>query len=96
MEHVQIRRREIICVPGNHYAQYSNHGMMYRGDWLARNSAWMRLQTIEGLEAYWEKVAEVYGPEGVVPWNTKGGVGDLQLFYMYEAANTHTPGCQAA
>ncbi len=78
---------QIICVPGNHYAQYSNHGMMYRGDWL-KEFGMEEIKTIDGLEAYWQKVLEVYGPEGVVPWNTKGGVGDLQLFNMYEAAYT--------
>ena len=76
---------QIICVPGNHYAQYSNHGMMYRGDWL-KEFGMDEIKTIDGLEAYWAKVVEVYGPQGVVPWNTKGGVGDLQLFSMYEAA----------
>jgi len=77
----------IICVPGNHYVQYSNHGMMYRGDWL-EEFGMDEIATIEDLAAYWTKVEEVYGAEGVVPWNTKGGVGDLQLFYMYEAAYT--------
>jgi len=80
----------IVGVPGNHYAQYINHGFMYREDW---NQAfgYSPIRDIAGLEAYCQAIVDNAGgdlvPAGCVPWNVSGGPGDLGLWNMYQEAN---------
>ena len=86
----------IVAIPGNHYAQYINHGFMYREDWNAA-FGYEPVRDIDGWEAYCQGIVDNAGgdliPAGCVPWNVSGGPGDLGLWDMFQSANRDYISC---
>jgi ABC-type glycerol-3-phosphate transport system substrate-binding protein len=62
---------EIYFIPEDHYTQYTNHGMFYRGDW-AKEAGLSEgtVQKFDDLTTYFKYVKE--NKEGVIPWDVAG------------------------
>lgn len=59
---------QIICFPEDCYAQWVNHGFMYRGDW-ADAAGVPDINSFDELETYFQWVVDNKSAEGVIPWN---------------------------
>lgn len=88
---------EIYFIPEDHYTQYTNHGMFYRGDWA--KEAGLSDGTVtkfNDLTTYFQYVKE--NKEGVIPWdvagkNNSGGV--LGGFIQSNTDSRVMVGCNA-
>lgn len=60
---------EIYLVPEDNYAQYTNHGMFYRGDWASEFGI-DEVKSFEDLGRYFQGVKD--NKEGVIPWDVSG------------------------
>jgi ABC-type glycerol-3-phosphate transport system substrate-binding protein len=62
---------EIYFIPEDHYTQYTNHGMYYRGDWAKEAGlADGTVKKFDDLTTYFKYVKEK--KEGVIPWDVPG------------------------
>nr|WP_314461210.1 extracellular solute-binding protein [uncultured Clostridium sp.] len=62
---------EIYLIPEDHFTQYTNHGMFYRGDWA--KEAGLKDGTVEKFDdmtTYFKYIKE--NKEGVIPWDVPG------------------------
>jgi len=75
---------KIYCFPENSYTQYVNHGIFYRGDWL-KEFGMEPVKNFEEMGEYFKKVKEVYGPQGVIPFDAHNG---MSLWEGYIISNT--------
>ncbi len=88
---------EIYFIPEDHYTQYTNHGMFYRGDW-AKEAGLLdgTVTKFNDLTTYFQYVKE--NKEGVIPWdvagkNNSGGV--LGGFIQSNTDSRVMVGCNA-
>ena len=61
---------DIYLMPEDNYAQWINHGFMYRGDW-AKEAGLNGVHSWEDLTKYLSYVKA--NKPGVIPWNSDGG-----------------------
>lgn len=60
----------IYFMPEDHYAQWTNHGFMYRGDWAAEAGLTDGVHSWEEVGTYLQYVKD--NKEGVIPWDAAG------------------------
>jgi ABC-type glycerol-3-phosphate transport system substrate-binding protein len=60
---------EIYLIPEDNYAQWTNHGFMYRGDWAAEAGLGEGVHSWDQLGLYFQYVKD--NKEGVIPWDAK-------------------------
>ncbi len=61
---------QIYLMPEDNYAQWTNHGFMYRGDWAAEAGLENGVHSWEDLGVYFQYVKD--NKEGVIPWDANG------------------------
>ncbi|SHJ97018.1 extracellular solute-binding protein [Anaerocolumna jejuensis DSM 15929] len=77
---------EVYFIPEDHYTQYTNHGMFYRGDWA--KEAGLTDGTVskfEDLTTYFKYIKD--NKDGVIPWDAGKNSGDLLGFYIQSHTN---------
>lgn len=72
---------DIYFIPEDHYTQYTNHGMFYRGDW-AKEAGLPEgtIRKFEDLTTYFKYIKE--NKEGVIPWDAGKNSGDVLGAYI--------------
>ncbi len=60
----------IYLIPEDQYAQWTNHGFMYRGDWAKEAGLDNGVQSWDDLGKYFQYIKD--NKEGVVPWDADG------------------------
>ena len=60
---------KIYLIPEDNYAQYTNHGMFYRGDW-AKEAGLDQINNFTDLGKYFQYVKDK--KNGVIPWDVSG------------------------
>ena len=61
---------QIYLIPEDNYAQWTNHGFMYRGDWAAEAGLADGVHSWADLGVYFQYVKD--NKEGVIPWDANG------------------------
>lgn len=61
---------EIYMIPEDNYAQWTNHGFMYRGDWAKEAGLEDGVHSWEDLGVYFQWIKD--NKEGVYPWDADG------------------------
>lgn len=61
---------EIYLMPEDNYAQWTNHGFMYRLDWAKEAGLANGVHSWEDMTTYWKYVKEAY-PD-IIPWDSNG------------------------
>ncbi len=61
---------EIYLIPEDNYAQWTNHGFMYRGDWATEAGLENGVHSWEDLGVYFQYIKD--NKEGVYPWDVDG------------------------
>lgn len=71
-EHWDLCKYEgrIYLIPEDQYAQWTNHGFMYRGDWAAEAGLEAGVHSWEDLGKYLQYVKD--NKDGVIPWDADG------------------------
>lgn len=78
---------EIYFVPEDHYTQYTNQGMFYRGDWA--KEAGLTDGTIskfDEMTTYFKYIKE--NKDGVIPWDVAGKNNTVGLLGAYISSNS--------
>ena len=73
---------EIYMIPEDNYAQWTNHGFMYRGDWAKEAGLENGVHSWEDLGVYFQWIKD--NKEGVYPWDADGN------------GSSYSPRCPAA
>jgi ABC-type glycerol-3-phosphate transport system substrate-binding protein len=60
---------EIYLIPEDHYAQWTNHGFMIRGDWAAEAGLADGAHSWEDMGVYFQYIKD--NKPGVIPWDAK-------------------------
>lgn len=60
---------QIFLIPENHYTQYTNHGIFYRGDW-AKEAGLSNINNFSDLGKYFQFVKD--NKSNVIPWDVSG------------------------
>lgn len=67
---------EVYFIPEDHYTQYTNHGIFYRGDWAKEAGlADGTVSKFEDLTTYFKYIKE--NKDGVIPWDAGKNSADL-------------------
>ena len=61
---------QIYLMPEDNYAQWTNHGFLYRGDWAKEAGLENGVNSWEELGKYFQYIKD--NKEGVVPWDADG------------------------
>ena len=61
---------EIYLMPEDNYAQWTNHGFMYRGDWAREAGLENGVHSWEDLAVYFQYIKD--NKEDVIPWDANG------------------------
>ncbi|MBR4502382.1 MAG: extracellular solute-binding protein [Clostridia bacterium] len=61
---------QIYLIPEDNYAQWTNHGFMYRGDWAKEAGLENGVHSWADLGVYFQYVKD--NKEGVIPWDANG------------------------
>ncbi len=61
---------EIYLIPEDQYAQWTNHGFLYRGDWAREAGLENGVKSWEDLGKYFQYIKD--NKEGVIPWDADG------------------------
>ena len=61
---------EIYLIPEDEYAQWTNHGFMYRGDWAKEAGLENGVHSWADLAVYFQYIKD--NKEGVIPWDANG------------------------
>ncbi len=61
---------EIYLIPEDNYAQWTNHGFIYRLDWAKAAGLTNGVRSWEDMTTYWKYVKETY-PD-IIPWDSNG------------------------
>ena len=79
---------EIYLFPEDNYAQWTNHGMQYRGDWAREAGLENGVNNFEELRQYFQYVKD--NKEGVVPWDVaaSGSSKPQELAGGWQASHT--------
>lgn len=88
---------EIYFIPEDHYTQYTNHGLFYRGDW-AKEAGLPdgTIRKFDDMTVYFKCIKE--NKDGVIPWDVPGknNVGGLLGAYIQSNSDYHVLiGCNA-
>lgn len=75
---------DIVLIPEDHYTQWVNHGIYYRGDWAKEFGITTPITDFDTLGKYFQGIKD--NKKGIVPWDTNGTNGTL--FAGFEAAYT--------
>ncbi|MBM7568243.1 DUF3502 domain-containing protein [Paenibacillus sacheonensis] len=75
---------DIVLIPEDHYTQWVNHGIYYRGDWAKEFGITQPITDFETLGKYFQGIKD--NKKDVVPWDTNGTNGTL--YAGFEAAYT--------
>ncbi|WMJ87049.1 extracellular solute-binding protein [Anaerocolumna sp. MB42-C2] len=78
---------EIYFIPEDHYTQYTNHGMFYRGDW-AKEAGLIdgTVSKFDDLTTYFKYIKE--NKEGVIPWDVPGKNNSAGVLGAYIQSNS--------
>jgi len=81
---------KIYLIPEDNYAQWTNHGFMYRGDWAKQFGLTDGIHSFEELGRYFQGIKDNY-PD-VIPWDAaaSGQAFGQQLSGGYFQSNTKT------
>lgn len=60
----------IYLIPEDNYAQWTNHGFIYRGDWAAEAGLTDGVKSWEDLGKYFQYIKD--NKDGVIPWDADG------------------------
>ena len=73
-EHWEMCRMngKLYLLPEDNYAQWINHGFIYRTDWAKEAGLSGGVHSWEDLTSYFEYVAK--NKPGIIPWNSDGGL----------------------
>ena len=90
-------KNQIYFMPEDHYTQYTNHGMFYRGDWakeagLADGTA----KSFNDLTTYFKYIKD--NKAGVIPWDVSGKTstgGALEGYIQSNSNYRSLVGCNA-
>jgi maltose-binding protein MalE len=78
---------QIYLIPENHYTQYTNHGIFYRGDW-AKEVGLTTVTNFADLEKYFQYIVD--NKSDVIPWDVSGTAADGNaLASGYVQSNTN-------
>ncbi len=80
---------QIYLMPEDNYAQWANHGYMYRGDW-AKAAGLDGVHSWTDLGKYFAYIKE--NMPGVIPWDASGSGGSLALQMAGGWLTSTTPG----
>lgn len=64
---------QIYLIPEDNYAQYTNHGFFYRGDW-AKEAGLGDINNFEDMGKYFQYIKE--NKDGVIPWDVSGTIAN--------------------
>jgi len=78
---------EIYLIPEDNYAQWTNHGFMYRGDWAAEAG----LDGVHSWEDLGEYFAYVKEEKGIIPWDADGSGSSYSQQLSGGWMTSHTP-----
>lgn len=78
----------IYLIPEDNYAQWTNHGFLYRGDW-AREAGLEGVNSWKDLGVYFMYVKE--NKEGVIPWDADGNGTSYSQQMAGGWQTSHTP-----
>jgi hypothetical protein len=80
---------EIYLIPEDHYAQWTNHGFMYRNDWAKAAGLANGVHSWEDLGIYFQYIKD--NLPAVIPWDAKP---DASIVAQLSAGwlTSHTPG----
>ncbi len=80
---------EVYFIPEDHYTQYTNHGMFYRGDWAKEAGlADGTVSKFEDLTTYFKYIKD--NKEGVIPWDANKGSGEILSAYIQSHTDFRT------
>lgn len=80
---------EVYFIPEDHYTQYTNHGMFYRGDWAKEAGlADGTVSKFEDLTTYFKYIKD--NKEGVIPWDANKGSGEILSAYIQSHTDYRT------
>ena len=72
---------EIYFIPEDHYTQYVNHGLFYRGDWAAEAGLENGdVKSFADLDTYFNYILE--NKEGVIPFDANKNSGSVMHGYL--------------
>jgi hypothetical protein len=79
---------KIYLIPEDNFAQWTNHGFMYRGDWAAEAGLTDGVHSWEDMGVYFQYIKDTY-PD-VIPWDAKP---DLSIISQITGGwmSSHTP-----
>lgn len=60
---------QIYLIPENHYTQYTNHGIFYRGDW-AKEAGLTAVNSFSDMGKYFQFIKD--NKSNVIPWDASG------------------------
>lgn len=85
---------EIYLMPEDHYAQWTNHGFMYRGDWAAAAGLEDGVHSWEDLGVYFQYIKD--NLPDVIPWDADGNGSSYsqQMAGGYAASKCGTIGIE--
>ncbi|GAK52522.1 extracellular solute-binding protein family 1 [Candidatus Moduliflexus flocculans] len=75
---------KIVMIPEDHYTQWINHGIFYRGDWAKEAGIELPIKDWETLGKYFQSVKEKHG---IIPFEMDGTNGALMAGWY----DSHTP-----
>jgi len=77
---------EIYLMPEDNYAQWTNHGYIYRLDWAKEAGLTDGVHSWEDMTTYWKHVKETY-PD-ITPWDSDG-THNVQMASGWVASHTN-------
>ena len=85
---------DIYLIPEDNYAQWTNHGFMYRGDWAREAGLENGVHSWEDLGVYFQYIKD--NKEDVVPWDANGNGSSYsqQMAGGYAASKAGTIGIE--
>ena len=80
---------EIYLIPEDEYAQWTNHGFMYRGDWAKEAGLENGVHSWADLGVYFQYIKD--NKEGVIPWDANGNGSSYGPQMAGGWQTSHTP-----
>ncbi len=90
-EHWEMCRMngKLYMLPEDNYAQWINHGFIYRSDWAKEAGLSNGVHSWEELTSYLEYVAK--SKPGIIPWNSDGGLDTYHPEGYIESKSDYVP-----
>ena len=80
---------EIYLMPEDHYAQWTNHGFMYRGDWAREAGLENGVHSWADLAVYFQYIKD--NKPDVIPWDANGNGSSYGPQMAGGWQTSHTP-----